>query len=147
MDDESKSEYVRLYEENEGIDLDPAEIERNPGMCSLAKVILNGFWGKYGQRSDMKKHKYVRSQAEFLSYLLDETILLNDFHIVNEDLMVINYGKQKPFIEECPTSNVVIAGFTTCWARLKLYQVLERIGEDVLYFDTDSVIFVEKRML
>lgn len=27
------------------------------------------------------------------------------------------------------------------WARLKLYDVLERFGEKVLYFDTDSVIF------
>lgn len=145
IDDKSKAEYIALYKENEGIELDPAEIEYNPGMRSLAKIILNSFWGKFGQRSDMKKHKYVRSQAEFLSYLLDETTLLNDFHIVNEDLLVINYGKQKQFVEECATSNVVIAGFTTCWARLKLYQVLESIGEDVLYFDTDSVIFVEKK--
>lgn len=27
------------------------------------------------------------------------------------------------------------------WERLKLYSVLDILGEDVLYFDTDSVIF------
>ena len=67
---------------------------------------------------------------------------MSDTHI---NKLVINYGKQTPFVEECPTSNVIIASFTTCWARLKLYQVLEQVNENVLYFDTDSVIFVEKK--
>lgn len=144
-DEASKADYVRKYQLHEGIRLDPEKIEKNPGMRSLAKLILNSFWGKFGQRSDMQKHKYVRSQAEFLSYLLDETTILSDFHIVNEDLLVINYGKESEFIEDCPTSNVTIASFTTCWARLKLYEILQAVGRSVLYFDTDSVIFVEKK--
>lgn len=41
-------------------------------------------------------------------------------------------------------TNVFIAAFTTCWARLKLYSLLETLGERVLYFDTDSVIFVSR---
>ena len=32
--------------------------------------------------------------------------------------------------------------FTTGWARLRLYHALELLGDRVLYFDTDSVIFV-----
>lgn len=39
---------------------------------------------------------------------------------------------------------VFIAAFTTCWARLKLYSLLETIGERVLYFDRDSVIFMSR---
>ena len=41
-------------------------------------------------------------------------------------------------------TNVVIAAFTTAQARLKLYSVLERIQQRVLYFDTDSIIFTSK---
>ena len=37
--------------------------------------------------------------------------------------------------------NIFIAAFTTCWARLKLYSYLEQLQQQVLYFDTDSVIF------
>lgn len=33
------------------------------------------------------------------------------------------------------------ACFTTCWARLKLYDVIDFLGERVLYMDTDSIIF------
>ncbi|CAB4015355.1 DNA polymerase [Paramuricea clavata] len=41
-------------------------------------------------------------------------------------------------------TNVVIAAFTTAYARLKLYEVLDQLNERVLYYDTDSVIFVSK---
>ena len=34
-----------------------------------------------------------------------------------------------------------MAAFTTCWARLKLYSYLDTLQEQVLYYDTDSVIY------
>ena len=39
-------------------------------------------------------------------------------------------------------TNVVLACFTTAQARLKLYEVLEKLDRRVLYFDTDSVVYV-----
>jgi hypothetical protein len=41
-------------------------------------------------------------------------------------------------------TNIFVAAFTTCWARLKLYGVLDSLRERVLYFDTDSVIYVSR---
>ena len=38
-------------------------------------------------------------------------------------------------------TNVFIAAFTTCQARLKLYESLEVLKERVLYYDTDSVVY------
>ena len=35
-----------------------------------------------------------------------------------------------------------MACFTTCWARLKLYDALDILQERVLYRDTDSVVFL-----
>ena len=39
--------------------------------------------------------------------------------------------------------NIFVACFTTCWARLKLYRegLCKLKPEQVLYFDTDSIIF------
>jgi len=34
-----------------------------------------------------------------------------------------------------------VAAFTTCHARLKLYEYLEKLQHQVLYFDTDSVVY------
>ncbi len=41
-------------------------------------------------------------------------------------------------------TNVVLAAFVTAQARLKLYSEIEKLGERVLYFDTDSIIFISK---
>ena len=45
------------------------------------------------------------------------------------------------------STNVAICAFTTAYARLRLYQALEILGEDVLYCDTDSVIFRDRGQL
>ncbi|KAK6168648.1 hypothetical protein SNE40_019840 [Patella caerulea] len=50
--------------------------------------------------------------------------------------------KKEEHVAPCPITNVVIAAFVTAQARLKLYSVLEKLGERVCYFDTDSVIFI-----
>ena len=41
-------------------------------------------------------------------------------------------------------TKIFIAAFTTCQARLKLYESLEVLGDRVLYYDTDSVIYTWK---
>ena len=38
-------------------------------------------------------------------------------------------------------TNIFIASFTTALACLKLYKELEKLGEQVLYYDADSVIY------
>ena len=42
-------------------------------------------------------------------------------------------------------TNVVIAAFVTCQARLKLYSELRKIGRDLKYCDTDSVFYIKGR--
>ena len=45
--------YIDDYERTEGIRLDPAEIEKNPCLRSLAKLMLNFLWRKFGQRENL----------------------------------------------------------------------------------------------
>lgn len=47
IDDESKQAYIKEYLLNEGITLDASKIEKNAGKRSLAKLMLNSFWGNY----------------------------------------------------------------------------------------------------
>jgi len=46
--DEEKAKYIKDYKEKEGIDLDPENIEKNEALRSIAKLMLNSFWGKVG---------------------------------------------------------------------------------------------------
>ena len=48
------------------------------------------------------------------------------------------------FVKPSNKVNVPIAAFTTTYARLKLYDLLDLLQERVLYYDTDSVIYVHK---
>ena len=41
--EETKRQYIREYERKEGIKLDPAKTKKNPGLRSLAKLMLNSF--------------------------------------------------------------------------------------------------------
>ena len=67
-----------------------------------------------------------------------------DASLVSDDIIEIRYEYTENFIEPNAKTNVVIAAFTTAYARLKLYEVLNTLQERVLYYDTDSVIFVSK---
>ncbi len=44
--DEDRAHFVEEFEDREGIRLDPAKIEVNKALRSLAKLCLNSFWGK-----------------------------------------------------------------------------------------------------
>ena len=44
---------------------------------------------------------------------------------------------------DSPNLNIFLACFTTCHARLHLYRALDHLGQQVLYSDMDSVIFVQ----
>ena len=58
------------------------------------------------------------------------------------DVVTVYYSIKEIFTESNPQVNVVIAGFVTTYARLELLNELEKIGERVLYYDTDSIIYV-----
>jgi hypothetical protein len=44
--DQQKADYIADYAAREGIQLDPRQIMKNPGLRALAKLMLNSFWGR-----------------------------------------------------------------------------------------------------
>lgn len=79
-------------------------------------------------------------QISFFTTLTDVTKIVNNFHIISEDTIQLEWIDHPLFPLVDYRTNIFLASFTTMWARLKLYRVLDILGEDVLYFDTDSVI-------
>ena len=63
--------------------------------------------------------------------------------IINDQMVEVQYQYEKEDIPVSPNLNIFVACFTTCHARLKLYAALEQLQERVLYYDTDSVIFLQ----
>ena len=143
-----KHEYINSYKRHEGIQLDYDKISKNNGLRSLAKLCLNSFWGKFGQRTNFPQTTIIHdSEAnKFHQLLIDPGKTLLDFHILGEDLLSVKweYAKESVPQSSAGNSNIYIATFTTCWARLKLYDALHLLQERVLYYDTDSVIFISR---
>ena len=63
---------------------------------------------------------------------------------MNKDIIQLEYTDTEDFEPQSFKTNVTIAAFCTSWARLKLWSVMNRLGERVLYHDTDSIIFSVK---
>ena len=86
----------------------------------------------------------VSSRAQLLELFADPAIVVNS--IVEQDdtdeSLLVSYQNSEEFVEGGQATNVVIASFVTCWARLKLYGLISKLGTQCLYFDTDSCIYL-----
>ena len=144
-DDETKRhQYIHDYFQNEGILLEYFKIQRNPGLRALAKMMLNSMWGKFGQRLNKTQVKDFEDPQAFHSFLDSDANDVKHVSVVNDNIVEVHYQLQEEDIPVSPNLNIFVACFTTCWARLRLYEALERLGQRVLYFDTDSVIYLEE---
>ena len=142
--DEEKDDYIQQYLNHEGILLDKDSIVKNPGLRSLSKLALNSFYGKFGQRTNMKKTVFIKDIKTLMNTLTDPSKIIVDFHIMNEDVIQVEFKNSEDFELPSFNTNVTIAAFCTSWARLKLWAVMQRLGDRVLYHDTDSIIFSVK---
>ena len=139
---EQKQNYVTAYLEREGVNLDINNIVPNPGMKAISKLFLNSLWGRFGLNSNTTQHKLITECADLYELFLDNQYVVKDVNFLNENVSQAFFTKNEEMHEGSVDTNVIIAAFVTCYARLKLLKLLTKLGKRVLYFDTDSVIFV-----
>lgn len=140
--DTDKDSYIKDYYEHEGILLDKSKIEKNPGRRQVAKLKANSLWGYFALNSDRKSFKIITNQAEWFNMISNDQYIIHDVNAKNPDFIQVQYSERKEFNFGGLTTNVVIAAFVTCQARLKLFSELKKLQKRVLYFDTDSIFFV-----
>ena len=92
----------------------------------------------------MTKTARVTEPKELFDYLDSDQYEVSEALMVNDETVELQYTNKDEFVEEKGKVNIVIAAFTTAYARLKLYDLLDLLQERVLYYDTDSVIYVHE---
>ena len=102
------------------------------------------FVGKFAQRLNLTKTKEVTEPKDLYAYLNSDQYEVKDVQMINDETVEIQYIEKEGFVEENDKVNIVIAAFTTAYARLKLYDLLDLLQERVLYYDTDSVVYVHE---
>ena len=141
MTEEAKTEYIEQYESVEGIRLDRQSISLNQGKRATNKLLLNSFWGKFGENNNHRTHKLTETGADIFKLLVNPSITLRGMHVLDTNRCMIEYTHSEGFLPEMTHVNVFIAAFTTANARSRLFNVLHSLGERVIYFDTDSVVY------
>jgi len=119
-------------------------IQKNPGRKATAKLMLNSFWGKFGENLHKPTTEAVYSAAALLALISDTLHDIRQVRIVNDDSLEVVYTNRGDNQPDNGRVNIFVAAFTTCWPRLKLYSYLDQLQQRVLFFDTDSVIYTTK---
>ena len=128
MDDDRKL-YINEFKKQEGI------------LLEQRKLTLNSFDGKFGQRVNMKKCVFFTQAEDIYKLLTDYSKKVSNFHVINGNLVVMEYTKKQDFMEVNNRTNVKVATFCTSYARMKLWKLMCSLKGRVLYYDTDSVIY------
>ena len=161
---EEKREYILRYREREGIRLDISQIAKNSGRKATAKLMLNrylfhsfffhvvippllivsfvfaSFWGKFGGRINKPTTVTVKDPSHLFSLLFNAALDISTLRLCRDDILEAVYTSVHDNAIKGTKTNIFVAAFTTCHARLKLYESLDVLQEQVLNYDTDSVV-------
>ena len=138
---EQKRDYILRYQEREGIRLDIASIAKNPGRKATAKLMLNSFWGKFGERVNKPTTVTVKDPTHLFSLISDAAVDLSTLRLCTDDILEAVYTSVQENAVKGTKTNIFEAAFTTCHARLRLYESLDTLQQQVLYYDTYSVVY------
>ena len=138
---EQRQQHCADYETHEGIHLDVEHMQHNPGKRTVAKLMLNSMWGKFGQRTNKTQVREFTRAQDMHTFLGSGKYDVRYVSPLTADRVEVHFKLHEEMEDVSPNLNIFVACFTTCWARLRLYEAFETLQERVLYFDTDSVIF------
>ena len=134
--------FKKKVKDHLGIEL--GDIEYNAGMRAIAKLCLNSLWGKFGQRVNQTRTEYVTEPKDFYKILLNDGNEDINIQFLTKDMVQMQYNHKNQFVDNYNNTNIFVAAFTTSHAREMLYGVLDKLGNQVLGYDTDSCWFVER---
>lgn len=139
---EEKEEYCKMWKDKLDIDIDPLKINNNAGKKANAKLLLNSLWGKFGQRQ-MSTSEYIEDSSKWYKLLKREEkgeVLIESREDLG-DTLFITFKELKDNKTSLVKTNVALCGMITANARLRLYEVIGKMEERLLYCDTDSCIY------
>lgn len=83
----------------------------------------------------------VKHPSHLFNLITDSTKEISTLRLCTDDILEAVYTNVQENAPKGSKTNIFVAAFTTCHARLKLYESLELLNKQVLYYDTDSVIY------
>ena len=144
VSDVDKRAYIDDYFEKENIRLNPDKIAVNQARRSINKLLLNSLWGRFSMRENLPSSEMLKDPEQFAQYIFGDAYDITHFSFISEDVALIQWRHADGYGGQTRDINVFLGAFTTAHARLELYDLMDKLGDRLLYSDTDSVVFVSK---
>lgn len=141
---QEREKFVTEFSRKMGVDLNPENIEDNPGMRQVCKLQLCSLFGKFCQRGDRAIYRYCNSFAELKDYMMGGMYDVKAISEVSETRVLLELQPVEEQVQNAVHTNCTIAAFICSYARLVLYEIFEAVGlHNVCYADTDSCCYVQ----
>jgi hypothetical protein len=86
----------------------------------------------------MPNVEFCKEPAKFFALFTDPAIAVQSVNFISDEVLAVTYLTENAYVDALPNTNPVIASFVTAYARLRLYEVMAKLGRRCLYSDTDS---------
>jgi hypothetical protein len=120
-------------------------LKLNPTLKTVAKLLLNTLYGKFGEVPHMKV-VHADSHEEFYNLVTNPAYHIMNIRMIHERSAEVTYAELLADTQSGTDKSTVcvpIAAMVTAYARCRLIEEMERVGpERVLYVDTDSIYYV-----
>jgi len=90
----------------------------------------------------MTQREYVSDVKRWYQILLDDRLEISNTLFINNNIMRVTFKYKSQYVQDAFSSNVYIAAFTTSNVQLRLYDMLDKLGWSVAYYNTDSFVYV-----
>lgn len=77
----------KKFFDREGILLEKENIQNNPPLRAMAKLMLNSFWGRFGMRPDLMRTQIVKTGEDLRRLILNDTFIVHSILPINQDTM------------------------------------------------------------
>ena len=92
----------------------------------------------------MKKVQFINQYEKLYGILMNETKVIKNFHILNNDMIMMEYKQSEEFEEPSNKTNVIISTFCSKYTHIKLWKMMNKLGNRVMFHNTDSIIYTCK---
>lgn len=143
-------ELARYLQEIMGSPVTPDDFQDTPALRTIAKLIMNSFYGKWGQRAVWPQSSRFYDDEDGQD-AFHKLMIRADTEIEDVDLYCVEQGEESKTILTVQFTQTYaasfgdakkqdhIAAYITAYGRQLLHMMVHHIGTDVINTDTDSV--------
>ena len=103
-------------------------------------------WGKLTERNDRTQTKVISKPKHLYSFQATPGIEVTNLTFPSDDVVwILRKHAAEEHVPNLHHTNNVIGAYVTVGAWIHLYRYLDRLHERAIYYDTDSVIYIQPK--